>query len=289
MHELARRGGLANNARMRSASLCSVMLFCIACSVETVPIEDGDNPLATEHGFCQAKAEAECTDAVVAACYGSDESSLPTDVGNCAQARALDDACNPTGDPYHADNAEACLAAVATAHTDAQLTRDELDAINAACLSVFSIARGAGEACTLDSDCDTLKNLRCIGSSSDRLCREPIPVEAGRGCQNPASVCEAGFYCDGKNCLEKLGLGEACDEDRPCRDDGQCKASGDAGDAPETTCIERKDNGQTCVTNDDCTGGFCLKPSGGGDETAGSCAAVLTFSPTGASCEAYKP
>ena len=59
----------------------------------------------TEQSFCDAVAKAECSAAVVTACYGSDQASLPQDTESCVTARSA--RCNPDKLPYHPEYAEA--------------------------------------------------------------------------------------------------------------------------------------------------------------------------------------
>src|SRR5512139_2964862 len=82
-----------------------------------------DYPYPTEESFCAQVAESECNDAVVKACYGSDQSTLLEDRASCAAARTA--GCNPLGLPYHPELAQECVIARQEAIEDAVWTKAE--------------------------------------------------------------------------------------------------------------------------------------------------------------------
>ncbi len=235
----------------------------------------------TEESFCQAAAEAECSSAVVTACYGSDAASLPEDTTACVAARVT--TCNPGFLPYHPEDAEGCVSARAAALSDAVWSKEDFAAVEEACLPVFSKRQGEGAVCTASTDCDASSGLRCLSKlgSLDGVCGAPVVVSAGESCAAPTAVCDVGFYCDPKvsHCLANPKENEACSAGSPCASDFYC-TDPDAG-----VCVAKTKNGLDCLSDGVCAGGFCV---GATDNAPGKCSSTLALSITSTSCDIYR-
>lgn len=235
----------------------------------------------TDASFCEALAKAECNDAVVTACYGSDQTSLPDDQKSCVTARA--GRCNPDHLPYHPEHAEACIAAHAAAVQDATWTHDELAQIEEACLPVFSKQQSEGAACSVNTDCDATKDLRCVVKLGNigGICAVPKVVTGGESCAAPAEVCADGFYCDPKvsHCLAYPQENEACSATTPCDPVFYCT------DADTGVCTAKTKNGQACSLDEVCAGGFCV---GANEHMTGKCSSTLQLALTSSSCDVYR-
>jgi hypothetical protein len=236
---------------------------------------------ATEESFCQAVAEAECNTAVVTACYGSDMASLPDDTTACVTAR--EKSCNPTFLPYHPEEAEGCVSARAAALSDAVWTKDDLAAVEEACLPVFSKKQGDGAVCSAGTDCDAASGLSCLVKlgSLQGVCGAPTVVAGGESCAAPTATCDAGFYCDPKvsHCLANPKENEVCSSGAPCASDFYCTDT-DAG-----TCTLKTKNGLDCTSDALCAGGFCV---GATAAAPGKCSSTLPLTITSTSCDTYR-
>lgn len=235
----------------------------------------------TEESFCQAAAEAECSNAVVTACYGSDAASLPDDTTSCVAARVA--SCNPTFLPYHPEDAEGCVSARAAALADAVWSKEDLAAVEDACLPVFSKRQSEGAVCVASTDCDASTGLLCLVKlgSLDGICGAPTVVSAGESCAGPTDVCDAGFYCDPKvsHCLANPKENEPCSAGSPCASEFYC-TDPDAG-----VCVAKTKNGLDCLSDGVCAGGFCV---GATAAAPGKCSSTLPLTITSASCDTYR-
>lgn len=262
---------------------CSLFLalFASACGGGRDTDTSTEFAYPTESSFCAALARAECNDTVVQACYGSDETTLDDDQARCSSAREAK--CNPKKLPYHPEQAEACIQARQAGLADAIWTHTELDAVDAACLPVFSKAGPDGAVCKTQDDCDTAAGFDCIVKlgSLQGVCGTPKVVGGGEDCKDPVSVCGAGFYCDPKvsHCLAQPKEGEACSSAAPCADDFYCTMS-DAG-----KCALKTKNGLKCPEDRLCTGGFCLGVTA---ELDGICSSTLPLQINGTTCDPYR-
>lgn len=222
--------------------------------------------------FCEARASAECSSAVLLNC------AIPT-MSTCVAAR--DQICLTTVPPntvYNPGAGEGCVDAVADAYADGEITMAESQAIDVACLPVFNGPGAAGAACQVDPDCQVGSMLRCVlgPSSSEGTCQVPQVVMGGYSCAMPAEQCADGFHCGATaNCDVDGMLGQACDANDPCGDMLACGASG--------TCESKSPDGTACTMNSQCLNGIC---NGAGTAMAGVCVTVITLSPTEPFCMA---
>lgn len=253
----------------------------VACGGGKMKETMAEYPYPDEASFCAALGEAECGDLVVKACYGSDQSTLAEDRAACQAARA--GRCNPLGLPYHPDLAEDCVTTRQQALLDAVWTKDEIAAVEAACLPVFSKEGPEGASCTADTDCDAVSGLRCVVklNALSGVCGKPVEVAGGEDCSDPLAVCGDVFYCDPQvsHCLKRPEMDQTCSSGVPCSADYYC-TDVDAG-----TCLVKTKNGQGCTKDGLCQGGFCV---GATDGAPGVCSSTLPLQINAAVCDLYR-
>ena len=236
----------------------------------------GPDPLATVSGFCQAWAELACTQKVVDLCAADD-------INACQSGQAGFCESIVPGSGYDPKYAKECLRAVERAYSGTGLTAEQLLVVRQLGGDCSRLIRGAssvGDACSKDTDCDTIAGYLCVTRpAGEGTCQIPEEVEPGRSCENAAAVCQEDFYCDGSHCLEKLAEDEACIDTQECAADLRCQGAdtgegGASGAGDEGgTCVPRITGLGTCESNDDCASGFC-EQSG---EAAGECFTALQF------------
>jgi len=236
---------------------------------------------STEVSFCEALAVSECNESVVKACYGSDDATVAEDQPRCAEARAAQ--CNPAGLPYHPERGEDCVEERERALRDAVWTRDELDAVESACLPVFSREGPGGTACESSAECDAALGLRCVVKLGQLkgICGEPVIGGGGESCGDPLAVCGEAFYCDAEVsfCLARPEDGEECSAAMPCAADFYCS------DPEGGACRQKTKNGLDCDSGVVCSGGFCL---GATRRSSGVCSSTLPLQIHAESCDLYR-
>ncbi len=235
---------------------------------------------SVEANFCQAVAQADCSQPVVQECYGSDAAQLPTDVQTCVTFRSTPEVCNPLNLPYHAAYAQPCVDAHTAAYGTGQLDVAALQTMIQACNQVFNSGGEQGEQCSADTDCDAGSGLSCvIHQGPAGTCETPATVTAGSSCAAPAAECTAGYFCDtsaaGDFCVAQPTQG-ACTASIGCGTGFQCDATG--------VCESQLQDGSACTVNGDCIGGVCITTS-----TGGVCAATYTFAVGSATCADFGP
>jgi hypothetical protein len=197
------------------------------------------------NSFCQARATAECSNAVVLACAVAVSTCVTNRQAVCVTSA-------PPNTVYNPDAAEGCVDEVASAYADAKLTLLESQAIDAACLPVFNGPGVTGAACQVDTDCQVGSMLRCVlaPNSNQGTCQVPEMVMGGGSCSAPAEQCIAGYHCGlTANCDIDQAAGETCAASTPCAPGLACGASG--------TCVSKSPDGSQCTTDDDCANGIC--------------------------------
>jgi hypothetical protein len=284
MQNLQRENSMAS---LRNFSMVSALLFvvpvsalAVGCTVETVnePPPGPQYTYPSEADFCAAIAAAECTDQVVDACYASVPEKLAEDRAKCVAARTDPARCNPSSFAYFPQFADACVASRAKIYTDAELTKQEIEDDYEACLPVFSRGGRDGSACTIDIDCDTSTDLRCVIKGTTGTCRNPVEAAGGDECTAPDTVCADTHYCDGSNCLTRKNAGAACSDVILCGEDLKC-------DATSSTCVAKLGGGETCLVDEDCQG-FCILTAG---ETDGTCAGKIVLEISSQTCDSFQP
>jgi hypothetical protein len=271
--------------------------LAIGCTVksETEPQPGPTFKYPTEASFCEAIAQAECSSALVDACYGgSDDATNATNTDSCVAIRSASEVCRSLpgyagadlgGVRYNPEVAVACVESRRQIFADAELRRQELEDNEVACRGVFSKARAAGASCEADVDCDTLNGLSCIVKAGeiDGACGEPAIVGGGLDCTGDDAVCADGFYCDGDSgaCLGVATAGKDCGASKPCDEGLSC-----AGPSDGAVCVEKLADGSDCKVDDECAGTFCDKPISTDD---GVCSSSLELNKFAASCDAFRP
>jgi hypothetical protein len=242
-----------------------------------------------ETSFCNAVAAAECSDAVVNACFGS-TTVAPADRQTCISARSELSRCNPGSLPYHPETAETCVNAIQALYATGTWTQADtrVKAASTACVAVLSKSGPAGSMCTTDTDCDAAHGLSCVFKANGGTCEQPHAVAGGEKCPNPADQCPADQYCDGTKsaCIAKNAVGDACDPMNPyalpCDDTSKCSAV-------TMKCVAKTADGMPCATDAECAGGFCTIPENAtGTPPAGSkCGSAFKLNSLATNCDPF--
>lgn len=247
----------------------------------------GPNPLATVSGFCQAWAELACNPDTVDLCGGGDD----IDACQRTQSNFCESIVPSVG--YDPKYAKECLRAVELAYKETGLDAEQLLVVRQLGGECARLIRGSqleGESCSEDIECDTIGGYVCVTRpGTEGTCQIPEEVGAGLSCRDAAAVCEEGFYCDGRNCIERLPEDEPCIDTQECASDLRCEGAtsgaggaGGAGSDELGTCVPRITRFDVpCEENDDCESGYC-EQSG---SAAGECISALQFSRHEPICE----
>src|SRR5262249_53331861 len=140
---------------------------------------------STQMSFCQALATTDCTDPVVRACWGADDSSVDADTQLCITARSSPHLCNPGGLPYHAQYAQDCVDAHQNLYQGTMLDPGAYAAAQQACEGVFNKGGTTGATCTADSDCAVIPateqqpSFSCVFFNGKGSCQMPHPINSG--------------------------------------------------------------------------------------------------------------
>lgn len=211
----------------------------VACS--------GEDPAPrTRAQFCADWAAAACSQDVVSVCQASDAES-------CQEAQEA--FCEELVPASFSDaGGSACLRAVSQAYADADLRDEELGVVLRLAEPCDAIIAGPGEAgdsCEEPRDCNLAAGLDCIkkAGSTEGVCRMPEVVGAGLDCEAEQKTCEAGFFCNGDNCVQARDPGEECTINEECGEEGFCNADGE--------CEERFAVGEPCEEDIQCEAGVC--------------------------------
>ncbi len=233
-----------------------------ACSSST---EEPDFPYETREGFCGAWAKAACNEKVLSSCGNPDgaESCRAKQSASCLAQ---------VGETYADEHAEGCIKAVEKAYSDAKLSLAEVQLLalaTAPCDRLFKGPRNKDQSCTSTQDCDTLSGFRCIGEQP--TCQIPVEVAGGGRCAAADTVCAAGLYCNGQNCVARVPLGQACLSE-PCEESLICHAG---------TCSRLADDFTECTGPAQCASGLCDVPAG---SSVGICVPLLDLGITSQTC-----
>jgi hypothetical protein len=219
------------------------LLLCIpfACS-------DDSSQSETRENFCTRWGEAVCNDDVVSACQASN-----VDACRLSQERFCLDLVPSNG--FVSDRADACIDAVKSAYSDADLSADELDTVlrlDAPCDQLVRGTRAAGESCMSRLDCNGPEGYDCVFKAGELTgnCEQPLVVQAGRDCSSDNAVCTDGFYCNGSNCIEAGRPGEACMRNDQCAN-GYC--------GPSNVCTAGLAVDVECTLDAQCASGLCYR------------------------------
>jgi hypothetical protein len=244
----------------------------------------------TEEDFCQGAAEADCSQAVVSACYGS-----ATDQTNqeCVNARSTPERCNPGQLTYHPQFADQCINAHQALYGSNVLDPSLYQQMLQQCLPVFTKGGQTDAACSQDSDCDVGDGFYCIvhqsapGQPVKGSCQTPVQVNPGGSCDSPAAQCvdTSGntntYYCALVNgshaCIQDPVSGDICGSDVPCGTGLFCEAT-------SGRCAAQLQGLAACTTDAECAGNFCLATSAAG----GVCAAMITLGTDSPACFSFE-
>jgi hypothetical protein len=246
----------------------------VACTVE----EDGPpDPLEKSGGFCDAWAENACNADVVKYCNAKSEDSCRATQG--AFCREI----VPTN--YVSSHAQECLDFVKTAYEDSELSPDELLVVlrlAAPCDRLSKGTRTSGQSCDSSEECNTADGFDCIKKqdATQGVCAKPEITAAGDPCDSPEQVCNAGYYCNGENCVAQKKTGGSCESDYQCKPTDHCLK--ETADADTGTCELRADLDEACSRDADCQSGYCAIESAA---TEGVCASTIRLSRTEPLCE----
>jgi hypothetical protein len=155
---------------------------------------------------------------------------------------------------------DGCIAAVAAAYRDADLSDDELAVVlrfGGPCARIVVGPSRAGGQCHKPTECDLAHGYTCVrkADSSAGTCQIAQVVEPGRDCRTAEKTCSSDFFCDGHNCIETLTSGEACTIHEQCGEDGFCNAAGQ--------CETRHKVNDSCESDVECAHAICADFDGG--------------------------
>jgi hypothetical protein len=256
---------------LRSAMAFSLSVVLAGCTGKS-PDPPPKYPDAA--AYCTGRAQAECNDAVIAAC------ALPTKDKCVATRQAACNADVPAGKTYDSSKAEDCINQVSAAYGDAKLTKDEIKAYSDACALLFSGTGVKDSSCAANGDCKQGDGLRCIlsatagpdgGSSGVKgSCQVPKSAQGGDSCAAVDVMCATGYHCGASQHCDINGtLGEPCSDALPCSETLKCSAA--------SACEAKLADGSTCATSDECANGICL-------EVSNLCVSQVTFAPNEPFC-----
>ena len=251
-----------------------ISLFLLALTLPlgcTVEKETPPDPLATRVGFCKAWAENACQPTVLEDC------NVPS-AEDC-QDKQSDFCLGIIPESYTSKLAKQCLAAVKAAYKDGDLTAEELAIViklGAPCDQLSKGIASEGESCEKNDDCNTAGGFSCVikPGATDGTCGMPEEVGGGDACDGPAQVCEAGYFCDGENCIAyKKTVTGVCEGDFQCKPEDHCVA--DPTDETTSNCQARADLSDDCTSDQDCQSGYCAIAQ---DAASGKCANKIRLS-----------
>jgi hypothetical protein len=238
-----------------------------------------------ESTFCQALAQADCSSAVVSACYLANQNTVDRDTQACLQVRSGLEQCNPQNLPYHPAFAQPCIDAHAGLYQSASLDPNALQNVNTACAAVFNRGGSTNTSCTVDTDCDVGSGLSCVVHGNGHgSCQNPIAVDPGMPCGSPAAQCSDGFYCETatSNCISNPMKGGVCGIGIPCEKGLRCAMNANGGGG---VCSDQLQDMSPCTADTDCQGGFCVAI---GNSTNLVCAGQIPMLTAGTpSCAAF--
>jgi hypothetical protein len=248
-----------------------------ACSSEKEGPKAPPDPLATAEGFCAEWAAAACTDEVVRVCSASSKDA-------CIASQAQFCASLVPENRYAKAHAKACIAAVKSAYSNAELTPEEAQTVlrlENECSRVVSGPGATGDPCDERSDCNTLDGLDCVREADveSGTCGVAQVQGGGFPCGEPNQVCAEGFYCDGSNCLARRTDGASCSPETPCLETLLCE-----GPEGAETCEPKLTVTSRCTADEQCASGLCAR----GTSAEGICVAQIVLSTAEPTCQTLR-
>jgi len=236
--------------------------FAGCASDASGPKREEDDSLKDRGSFCKAWANAACTDEVVQACQSTDkETCLVAQKAFCVELV-------PAG--YVSTTAEKCIAAVKSAYSDEELTKEELDVVvnlGGACSQLVKGGIESGGTCRASTECDTTRGYSCVvkPGSSDGTCQIAKLQEPASKCTGLDQICQSGTYCDeGGHCVDTEPEHAACDYDAMCDASLRCVLE-DPNDPTTGTCEKKLARSKECdpTKPEECISGICLEGANG--------------------------
>lgn len=240
-------------------SCCSFLLalglaVAAGCSSEQPGPGAANSRIRTESAFCTEWARGVCSSNVVEACEYADGVDGCRDfyLGYCLDLV-------PEG--YSSRHAQDCINAAKTAFSDASITAEEASEVlnlGGDCSRLVDGGTGEGDPCASDFDCNMVEDNRCVIKPGDLegTCQIPVPVGGGDRCDDPATVCEDGFFCDAEDrrCFTILEGDDPCTNDAQCGSAALCVLGGDA----TGLCTPKLETQGECTLDGECISNFCV-------------------------------
>jgi hypothetical protein len=252
--------------------------LCLLIGLAACSSKESDNPYATVSGFCAGWGQAACSTKVVANCSGSDATDDLTKACVASQ-KAFCEGLVPDG--YVSDQAGTCLSAVKDAYGDGTLDATDVATVRHLgnqCNHLIKGPKAQGEACTVDTDCDTVDNYVCVLKAGVGACAIPMVVGNGTSCKAAGATCNTGFYCD-KNCIASAVAGEDCAQDYECLSGLRCEIPADASTG---SCVAPVSQSK-CTGDADCAAPKVCDIAAGA--STGTCVSKIVLTPDAALCQ----
>lgn len=229
---------------LRRLGLGLLLVLAFSCG-------DDEKEPRTREEFCKDWAEAACSEETVSACQAEDAESCRAAQASWCADRIPEDFSDEMG--------QVCIDAVKAAYRDGDLQGGELATVlslGGACDKLIKGDKDEGEDCDETSDCDAAGGFVCVRHSDEErgTCQIPQVVDAGRDCSSKQKLCEAGFYCNGDNCIEAKDAGDDCSIQEECGEDGFCSSEGQ--------CETKLKTSEICTRDYECEEGICYEYEG---------------------------
>jgi hypothetical protein len=230
------------------------IIVSAGCSSDQPGPDDGNSRLRTESGFCTEWARAVCNGNVVSACEFEDgvDECRDFEVAYCLELV-------PAG--YKSTHAQDCIDAAKTAFSDATITAEEASEVlnlGGECSRLVDGGTPEGSSCVGDFDCNMVRDNVCVIKPGDitGTCQVPVFVGGGERCEDPAAVCDEGFFCDADSsrCFAALETNDACTSDAQCGSAARCIF----GDDGSGVCTPKLAARAECAVDADCVSNFCV-------------------------------
>lgn len=247
-----------------------LVVATVAWAVTSCGNDDDTTATLTREEFCQQWAERACGDQVVSACQAQDTESC-----RASQRTSCLDLVPKT---FSSERASECLAAVGDAYSDADLTGEELNTVlrlGVPCNRIVKGPIGKGGTCTEHANCDGPGGYLCVtkANAAQGSCQIPETVGAGLQCEAAQQICDAGFYCNGANCIAVKAVGQPCTDATECGAAALCSSDG--------VCTARLAVSAPCTSDEQCLSELCYDFGGSG----ATCVDRLRLSPAEPACE----
>lgn len=244
--------------------------------------------------FCNAIAEVQCNDDVVANCSLADKATCISAVQtDCTESKS-DLTKNFDTSRYNPKKAEPCVDKIKEVFADAKLTSDELNAVEDACAPTFSLNAAAGFQCKRDADCSD-GNLKCFFTAPEvGTCEPVVNVGGGSDCSAKGSLCPEAQFCfslgeDGQICKDKQKVGQKCAAvTQPCDSANYCQTTTAEDGTTSSVCVAKFAAGAECTADDQCATNKCgvVNTSSG---PVGKCITNVIFSASEPYCDNFRP